>query len=309
MEVMFKLNPPPKKTLQDGRTLRTQEEEEQGDDQEQEEGEGEAGQGEIGVSVGDRQVSTESKGDQDNDDDDDDDPIDYTNAPASSSQSNPTAPSQTVQSNPSGHVLFRLGTEGDSDAEDSVVSQEVLVDPSTVFDKESLEDITSFFVKSAGGKQGHLSYAKLRNWEDVQAMFENGLITEEALQRAWREVARGAATIGYDGFLQLNVRLERLMDEVEAQGSGSHQLTPPRGRRSRPPSLETLPPLAHLQLQSQLQSAVGSLQPSSQTDGGSHRGVGVGVPSSGATRLDTLQPQMATEEQKQHKVRMISSHT
>ena len=351
MEVMFKLNPPPKKTLNDGRTLHAQEEGEE-DDEEQEEGDGEGGgdEEEKGAHVASRpvQVSSESK---DNDEDDDDDaPIDYTSAPPpSSSQSNPTAPSQTAQSNPTApsqnsqsnppeHVLFRLDPEGDSGGVDDAVDQEIdHVDPSTVFDKESLDDITTFFINTAGSMEGKLSYARMRKWDDIKAVFENGLMNEESLQRVWREVSRGAATINYDEFVRLNVRMERMMDEVEAaqaqalrsQGSSTRSIPlSPRERRgklpSTNPSIDSLTSLSQphsrsrrqsqsqsqlqsqsqsqLQSQSQSQAAVRSSLPSSQidlTDG--QLGLGVGGSSSGATRLDTLQPQMATEEQKQHK--------
>ena len=88
-------------------------------------------------------------------------------------------------------------------------------DPSTVFDKESLDEITTFFVKNAGGMKGKLTYTVLKNWEDIKAMFDEGLMTEEALQSAWQEASRGSATISYDGFLRLNVRLDLLMDEFE----------------------------------------------------------------------------------------------
>ena len=96
-------------------------------------------------------------------------------------------------------------------------------DPSTVFDKESLDEITAFFVKSAGGIKGQLSYSVLKNWEDVKAMFDEGLMTEEALQSAWKEASKGAATVSYDGFLRLNVRLDLLMDEFEV---AQEQVTP-----------------------------------------------------------------------------------
>ena len=301
MEVMFKLNPPPKKTRQDGRTLHAQDEDEE-EDQEQEEGEEPA---ELGVNVVNRQMSTESKGDQDNnEDDDDDDPIDYTSAaPSHPSQSNPTAPSQTSQSNPTGHVQFRMDTESGSGG----MGQGV--DPTTIFDKESLEDITSFFITTTGSKTGALTYPMLKSWDDVNAMFDNGLVTEETLRSAWQEVSRGGRTIDYDGFLRLNVRLEQLMDEREsmmAQGSGGKPLSP-RERRGRGPSghpsLESIPSSSQPQIQSQpplSQPTVGSLLPSSQIDVADGQR-GVGASSSSSTLLDTLQPQMATEEQKQHK--------
>ena len=136
-----------------------------------------------------------------------------------------------------------------------------LPSPHTVFDHESLEEITSFFVTATGSMTGALTYAMLRGWEDVMAMVKKGLVTEEALQHAWlSEVSQKVSQMGYqevlegggynedsqggsqgestdaypegikgtvdlDGFLRLNVRFEQLMDESESKKTGTGTTT------------------------------------------------------------------------------------
>ena len=119
-----------------------------------------------------------------------------------------------------------------------------LPSPHTVFDQESLEEITSFFVTATGSMTGALTYAMLRGWEDVMAMVKKGLVTEEALQHAWllevsqqgfrqgsQEGFQGGyqeestdayavevkGTVDLEGFLRLNVLFEQMMDEAESK--------------------------------------------------------------------------------------------
>jgi hypothetical protein len=100
-------------------------------------------------------------------------------------------------------------------------------DPATVFDAESLAEITDFFIVHAGGMDGAVPYTAVRAWDDVTAMFDEGLMTEDALRGAWAEAVRasqaagasqGSDKIGYDAFLRLNVRLDLIMDEMEVMG-------------------------------------------------------------------------------------------
>ena len=129
-------------------------------------------------------------------------------------------------------------------------------DPNTVFDKESLAEITDFFIINAGGMDGKLSFTAMMGWDDVkvrlvgivcqllmlllclphetkvptlslwflslslsfhhpQAMFDEGLMTEEAMKGAWQVASNGANEIDFDSFLRLNVRLDLIMDEME----------------------------------------------------------------------------------------------
>ena len=48
-----------------------------------------------------------------------------------------------------------------------------------------------------------------------QAMFDEGLMTEEAMKGAWQVASKGANQIDFDAFLRLNVRLDLIMDEME----------------------------------------------------------------------------------------------
>ena len=80
-----------------------------------------------------------------------------------------------------------------------------------------------------------MPFSAVRAWEDVAAMFEEGLMTEEALRGAWAEAARasqaagasqGSDKIGFDAFLRLNVRLDLIMDEMEVMGETLGQRAP-----------------------------------------------------------------------------------
>ena len=91
------------------------------------------------------------------------------------------------------------------------------LDPRTFFDEESLVEITNFFTAHAddGGSltTGKLSYSAFLHWDDILAMKEEELLTDDDLADAWEEAADGGLSINYDRFLRLNVRLDLLMDD------------------------------------------------------------------------------------------------
>ena len=93
--------------------------------------------------------------------------------------------------------------------------------PKTVFDKESLADITAFF-NSKADSNGQLGYGDFVAWSDIQEMIKDNLLTDEKLQAIWAEAAKGGSLINYDTFLRLNIKLDLIMDEVEGrQSAGS----------------------------------------------------------------------------------------
>jgi len=88
-------------------------------------------------------------------------------------------------------------------------------DPTTVFDPESLEEITAYFRKSASKSTDKITYASLLEWDDVKEMLSEGAMTPEALRNAWQEASKGKDAIDLDTFIRLNVRLDLVMDEIE----------------------------------------------------------------------------------------------
>ena len=107
--------------------------------------------------------------------------------------------------------------------------------PKTVFDVESLEEITSYYVSSVGGTiDNEITYESLLKWNDIIEMIQEGSLTIDALNIAWNEAintkqllllssststtsSSTTSSINYDQFLRLNVRLDLLMDEIEAK--------------------------------------------------------------------------------------------
>jgi hypothetical protein len=123
---------------------------------------------------------------------------------------------------------------------DIIISSEIDVwsssfNPKTVFDVESLEEITSYYVSSVGGTiDNEITYESLLKWNDIIEMIQEGSLTIDALNIAWNEAINAkqflllssststtssstTSSINYDQFLRLNVRLDLLMDEIEAK--------------------------------------------------------------------------------------------
>jgi hypothetical protein len=102
-------------------------------------------------------------------------------------------------------------------------------DPTTVFDKESLAEITDFFIVSAGGMDGKVTFRAISEWGDVKEMMSEGDLTMEVLQKAWKEAATSTSSaaqdsIDYDTFVRFNVRLDLLLDELEEAAKKSSEV-------------------------------------------------------------------------------------
>ena len=121
-------------------------------------------------------------------------------------------------------VSSTVTTTAVSDDDDTVDISDVDVwspefDPTSVFDPESLEEITSFFAKAAGGVDKTMTFAGFQAWEDVQELLNEKTMTPVILQKTWEEACKGSETIDYETFLRLNVRMDLLMDELEASAA------------------------------------------------------------------------------------------
>jgi hypothetical protein len=57
-------------------------------------------------------------------------------------------------------------------------------DPTTVFDQESLAEITAFFMSNVKGgiTRGEISLKDFSAWDDVKAMMDEGVMTEKLLK-------------------------------------------------------------------------------------------------------------------------------
>ena len=110
--------------------------------------------------------------------------------------------------------------QGDDDGEIDLTGVDVWspdFDPSEVFEPETLEEITSFFIKAS--PRGQLTFEKLLEWGDLAEMYAEGL-TPAALRVLWDQAcgSGGASTINLDSFLRFNVALDLLLDEIEEAG-------------------------------------------------------------------------------------------
>ncbi len=128
----------------------------------------------------------------------------------------PSAP--TADSLPPGSTPSFTESSQDSDTID-VTDLDVWgpsFDPMTAFDPENMEEITAYFTKTAGGLDKKMSFDMFRVWDDVKELLDEKVMTPQILQATWEEAAKGEAVITYDTFLRLNVKLDLVMDELEA---------------------------------------------------------------------------------------------
>jgi hypothetical protein len=107
--------------------------------------------------------------------------------------------------------------EGDLDDLEDVDVWDPSFDPMSVFDNEALAEITDFFIVAAGGMDGKIGFKAIANWDDIKSILSEGVLTEEALKSVWAEASRGKAAIDYDTFIRFNVRLDLVMDDLEAE--------------------------------------------------------------------------------------------
>ncbi|KAJ1422201.1 hypothetical protein B484DRAFT_452471 [Ochromonadaceae sp. CCMP2298] len=109
-------------------------------------------------------------------------------------------------------------------------------DPLTVFDDSALGEIKDYFVSRVGSVEGSFKYTDLEEWSDIKEMLADAALTPDALQVAWAEAAQGKSSIDYNRFLRLNVRLDLLMDEIEAAAEATATETPAAQAPAAPPA-------------------------------------------------------------------------
>ena len=96
-------------------------------------------------------------------------------------------------------------------------------DPMTAFDSTNIEEITAYFVKAAGGLDKMMNFDMFCEWEDVKELLDEQVMTPKILEATWKEATKGKAYISYDTFLRLNVKLDLVMDDLEAaEGGGGY---------------------------------------------------------------------------------------
>ena len=94
-------------------------------------------------------------------------------------------------------------------------------DSSSVFDKESLQEITDFFNEEAKSKfQGKgITLDALLAWEDIKQFIAEGSLTVDAVKDVWDEAPkRKVGKVEYadfEAFKRINVRLDMVMDDIE----------------------------------------------------------------------------------------------
>ena len=147
----------------------------------------------------------------------------------------------TSTSTPTAAATIDVNTNlvSNSNDNDIIITTEIDVwsssfDPKTVFDIESLEEITNYYITTVGGIiDNEITYESIIQWNDIIDMIQEGSLTIDALNTAWKEAINTklsspssstistttttTSSINYDQFLRLNVRLDLLMDEIEAK--------------------------------------------------------------------------------------------
>ena len=93
-------------------------------------------------------------------------------------------------------------------------------DPMRAFNPENMEEITAYFKKAAGGLDKMMNFDMFCEWEDVKELLDEKVMTPEILEAIWNEAAKGEVLVSYDTFLRLNVKLDLVMDELEAAAGG-----------------------------------------------------------------------------------------
>ena len=116
------------------------------------------------------------------------------------------------------------GVKAAPSAKDAVFVTDVWAkgfDPKSAFDADALKELSDFFSSpvGAGSSAGQLSFSQFCAWDDVREILGEQAISEPALKAAWAEAADGEspdATVTFDRFLRLNVKMDLLMDEPPA---------------------------------------------------------------------------------------------
>eukprot|EP01038_Epipyxis_sp_PR26KG_P008837 gene8837-11928_t len=99
-------------------------------------------------------------------------------------------------------------------------------DAYSMFDDEVRIQITEYFNEVTSLNNGKLSYSMLLEWQDIRDLLDEGDLTIGAVKQAWNEATNGNknGSIDYDTFLRLNVRLDLLMDDIEAKKENTKNL-------------------------------------------------------------------------------------
>ena len=106
----------------------------------------------------------------------------------------------------------------DDDDESNVSIWSKDFDPKTVFDGDSLVEITNFFSSNVDS-DGNISYVKFLAWPDIQELLNDKSLSITQLKMVWDEASSGRNVINYDIFLRLNVNLDLLIDELEIKST------------------------------------------------------------------------------------------
>lgn len=86
--------------------------------------------------------------------------------------------------------------------------------PKSVFDSESVDELTDFFNKNANAETKTINFDAIQGWSDIREMIEDGAVTLDALKQAWNEASQGNECVNLDIFLRFNVKLDMLMDDM-----------------------------------------------------------------------------------------------
>jgi len=116
--------------------------------------------------------------------------------------------------------------EDDSDDSSSVVSTTETPTVAGVDDNELDEELSKAY-KSICDKNGLISKDKMRQWEEIESLFEEGLLGEEEFEELWKNsVNEKKALLDASGFLTFNSGLDDLFvleddDDDEAEESST----------------------------------------------------------------------------------------
>ena len=111
--------------------------------------------------------------------------------------------------------LLDLKLENAELPQQSSTKKENSDDPLKFFDFDTLSEFKSYF-ESQMNSDRKITLESIRSWSDIKDMIADKVIDNNDVLNVWKEITQssGESAIGYDDFLNFNVRIDLLMKEV-----------------------------------------------------------------------------------------------
>ncbi len=114
------------------------------------------------------------------------------------------------------------GTSNSNSSDDDIDLSKVDIwdktfDAKSVFDEESIQEMTEYF-DDAATKAGGITLASIMSWSYIQDLLADNSISKSQVQAAWNEAVQGESNkdmINYDKFIRFNVKLDLFIENGE----------------------------------------------------------------------------------------------